>query len=123
MTTTAETAAEPELFPGLKLIGSMKAERDRAVREFQDMQQEHGGMLTQAQAALILGVTRSRVNQLVSEGVLRSFTFRITLQGESMELGKYVSGRAVCEYAEKEKLHGGRPSKLQLRIAGLKIRS
>ncbi len=71
---------------------------------------ERKGLLTQAQAAAILGVSRQRVHELVQQKRL-----------DMIEIldGRYVYGDEILAYASEEKSKGGRPSKLKLWAAAL----
>jgi predicted XRE-type DNA-binding protein len=71
---------------------------------------ERKGLLTQAQAAAILGVSRQRVFELVAQKRLNLI--------EILD-GRYVFGDEVLAYASEEKSKGGRPSKLKLWTAAL----
>ncbi len=77
---------------------------------FMDLQRERGGLLTASQAALVLGVSRQRVQQLTNEG-----------RFEVLEIldGRYLCGDQLMAYAAAEKMKGGRPSKLRLAFAGI----
>lgn len=79
---------------------------------------EHGGLLTQAQTALLLGVSRARVGELLGEGKLPyvSFDMRVGDQGDVL---KFVAAPVLLEFMTKEKSKGGRPSKARLVLAGL----
>lgn len=65
------------------------------------------GLLSGAQAAVILEVTPQRVKELMDKGTLNSWEF----------LGKrYVSGREVDARRHAELSKGGRPRKLGARL-------
>jgi hypothetical protein len=45
------------------------------IREFKKISKLHGGLVPQSAAATVLGISRQRVHQLVSEGTLRHWVF------------------------------------------------
>ena len=78
--------------------------------QFMRTSSEEGGLLSGSQAAVILGCTPARVQQLMDGGKLTSWEF----------LGKrYVSGREVDARRKAELSKGGRPRKAgeQLKVA------
>ena len=77
---------------------------------FREKSDVFGGLITQTQAALILGISRQCVAQYVSRGHL---TVHEILGG------KYLGGTEVIEFAKREKLKGGRPSKLAIWASAL----
>jgi predicted DNA-binding protein (UPF0251 family) len=79
-------------------------------RRFMELSNTRGGMLTLSQAALIIGVSRQRVQQLAAEG-----RFTVT---EILE-GRYIFGDEVLAFALTNRKSGRPPGKLKLAIAGL----
>lgn len=77
----------------------------RELAKFLEYNEVYGVLLTQAQAALVLGITRQAVAEYVKRGkltIIESFG------------GKYIGSKDVIAFATREKLKGGRPSKVAL---------
>jgi hypothetical protein len=86
-----ETIIEPafefmEAVPSLEVKPGSVAWARQQLREFEALNIEHGCLLTGAQAAEILGVTRSFIRDLASRGKLRRF---------DLPMGVYYSGNDV----------------------------
>lgn len=74
---------------------------DGEFQEFQHASKYGGGLLPQAQAAMILGLSKQRVNDLVAEGRLREHDF----------FGKNFISCADIEAFKKVDRPSGRPKK------------
>ncbi len=79
------------------------------MREFMVIQKEEGALITQTQAALLLGVTKVRVGELVGLGRFTMWEFLG---------GKYVSFKQVAEYCRSAR-KSGRPSKIAFLAAAV----
>lgn len=122
--TSLPVNADQAVFPGMeKLVQVCEAtvEAKDEVARFQEFTKSHGALLTQAQAALLLGVSRARVNQFVGEGRLPTVSFTLRVKTESEEL-RFIPGTALVEFMGREKLKVGRPSKARLALAALQVR-
>jgi hypothetical protein len=75
------------------------------LEKFRAMQRDRNGLVTQSQAALILGVTPARVGQFCDSGQLE----RITIFD-----GKYVPADALLAFSKTERRNGRPPSKMKL---------
>ena len=80
------------------------------VAAFIEVSRQEAALITQAQAAVLLGLSRMRISQLVAEDRLKQWHF----MG-----GKYVSFMQVLDYGKQEKNVGGRPSKIAFLAAAV----
>jgi len=85
--------------------GSEEASRPVAtLDEFRRLNREEDGLLTLAQAAVVMGCSAARVGQLCDRGTLRSWHFWKS---------RYVSSVDVLKRAALGKSKGGRPRKVR----------
>jgi hypothetical protein len=95
------TINQSELFPGL----TAAAPKRSRFRQFMDAIEKHGPLLTQAMAANVMEVSRTRVSQLVQNGKLGS----VDVAGVPM-----VPVAAVELWLSEDVDPGGRPKKVTL---------
>ena len=101
------------------VLGKLRANTAR----FVEMNASLGGLFTRAQAALLLGVAKQRVAQLLDDGRLIEHEFRIEHEGgESEVVGRYISGAQIERYLAVERKPSGRPSKLRMVAAALDVK-
>ena len=87
---------------------------------FVEMNTALGGLFTQSQAALLLGLGKARVGQLVEDGRLRLHEFTVDhADGTSELIGRYISGGDIERFVTEGRKSVGRPSKLRMAVAGL----
>jgi hypothetical protein len=92
---------QSELFPGLAAVAPKRSK----FRQFMDAFEKHGPLLTQVMASNVMGVSRSRVHQLVHNGKLAS----VDVAGDLM-----VPVAAVELWLAEDVDVGGRPKKRTL---------
>jgi predicted XRE-type DNA-binding protein len=98
-----EAAAIQINLPDFVDVENASAEQMEKVRAYQKESEEQGGLLTQAQANAVLGVSSSRVAQLVKAGTLESYE----------HFGKkLISCDQLIAYARLEKISGSLGSTL-----------
>jgi hypothetical protein len=95
------TINQSELFPGL----TAAAPKRSRFRQFMDAFEKHGPLLTQAMAANVMEVSRTRVSQLVQNGKLGS----VDVAGVAM-----VPVAAVELWLSEDVDPGGRPKNVSL---------
>ena len=96
------------------------AKIEATTARFLQMNHELGGLFTQAQAALLLGCTRTRVAQYITEGRLRVHEFTVEHGDGGVDVvGRYVSGAEIARMVADGKRPMGRPSKLRMAAAAL----
>ena len=101
------------------LLGMVRAN----TAKFVEMNASLGGLFTRAQAALLLGVAKQRVAQLVQEGRLREHAFTIEhADGTSEVVGLFISGAQIERHLVEGKKPMGRPSKLRLALAAAEVK-
>ena len=67
------------------------------IRAYKDDAEAQGGLVTQAQANAVLGVSKSRASQLIKAGTLKSYEhFGV----------KLISANQLIEYAKLQKISG-----------------
>jgi hypothetical protein len=114
----AATLDEATLFP-MEQVSTRSAVMDAAsqIKQFAALSHEHGGLLTQAQAALMLGLSRSRIGDFIEEGRLTSVTMEFWPGTDQASTVRFVPGQAVLEFLTRERSKGGRPSKTRMLMA------
>ncbi len=109
-TATAEAmlfdVPQAEVQEGERTLASIRQD----YRRYMSLSQERGGLITVSQAALILGVSRQRVQQLVAAQRLNVI--------EILD-GRYLYGDEIIAWAESEKIVGRPTSKFKIWTAGL----
>ncbi|MBV9937979.1 MAG: hypothetical protein JO150_05705 [Acidobacteriaceae bacterium] len=86
-----------------------------SIARFLKLSKEVNGLFTQSQAALLLGVSHTRVNHLIRDGRFRVYKF----EHDGEVIAEYVSGLQIESYLTSEDRKPGRPSKARMFAAGL----
>jgi hypothetical protein len=98
-----EAVSEQLNLPDFVDVENASAEQMEKVHAYQKDSEEQGGLLTKAQANAVLGVSSSRVAQLVKAGTLESYE----------HFGKeLISCDQLIAYAKLEKISGSLGSTL-----------
>jgi hypothetical protein len=97
---------QAEVQQGERTLASIRQD----YRRYMALSHERGGLITVSQAALILGVSRQRVQQLVAAQRLNVI--------EILD-GRYLYGDEIIAWAESEKIVGRPTSKFKIWTAGL----
>ena len=85
---------------------------------FARMNRDMGGLFTQKQASLLMGVSKQRVAALVQDGRLKLHSFKI----DGFNVGQYIAGTDIEAWLIDENRKCGRPSKVRMFVSGLRTK-
>lgn len=124
MSLAATFDETPTLFPMEQVTHarSLILDAKTQIQQFAAMSHEHGGLLTQAQVALLAGLSRARVNQLLDEGKLPFVEFTFCPGTPDANTVRFVPGPEVVAWMGREKSKGGRPSKMKMIAASFDMK-
>jgi len=114
----------PTLFPMEKVqqVCSLAVDAKTQILQFGELSTKHGGLLTQAQVALLAGISRTRVNELLNTQKLPYVEFTFWPGTTEANTVRFVPGPEVVEWLGREKSKGGRPSKAKMLAAAFEMK-